>query len=95
MTKFKYFKDMCKRADEANVYYRNTEKAFLKIWYDEELQWAIDMGFMKPSEPMVHLGENKRTKYNEFTESGKNWFVWYCWPLKYKIKYWFRKLFKL
>ena len=94
MTKYKYFGKMCKQADKANLYFRSSEKNFLKIWYNEELQWAVDMGFMKPSMPMVYLGEKSYEKYYEFTNKGINLFIWYCYPLKYKIKYWFRKIFR-
>ena len=93
MTKYKYFGDMCRRADEKQCYYRASRKRFLECWDEEEIEWAKKHNFIEFSYPKLNLGEKDGTYY-EFTKSGEKWFRWYCWPLKYKIKYWFRKIFR-
>jgi hypothetical protein len=78
---------MCILADRDCLYFRNNESRFLHTWYEEDLRWAIDMGFMEVSLPLVALGEDANQRYYAFTDKGKNWFVWYCYPFRLKIKH--------
>ena len=87
MTKYKYWGQMCKRADKTNCYYRNSRRRFLECWTDYEIRWALDHKFIKVS-PVIYtqLGESKRETYYEYTDKGIKWFKWYCWPTWFWIK---------
>lgn len=102
MTKYKYFGDMCKRADEHNVLYRNSRSRWLEAWSVEELDWAIDNGFLVSSSPMLEYGECSTTEYYELTKLGKRLAHWYVYPTWFYIKYvifrwhfWKYKVFRL
>ncbi len=87
MTKYKYWGQMCKRADNKYCYYRNSRKRFLECWTENEIQWALDHKFIRIS-PVLYeqFGESKYETYYEFTDKGVKWFQWYCWPIWFWIK---------
>ena len=87
MTKYKYFGKLCKQLDEQFVYgFRNSQKRYEDALGKLNVQWALDMGFLTPSEPMTHLGEPKNGKYCEFSRLAKRIYRWNV----YSIKDWYR-----
>ena len=71
MTKYKYFGQLCKLADEAHILYRNEKNRWLTVWTEEDLKWCIDMGFMYEDKPLYHLGENEFHQYFSLTDEDR------------------------
>lgn len=87
MTKYKYFGQLCKLADEAHILYRNEKNRWLTVWTEEDLKWCIDMGFMYEDKPLYHLGENEFHQYFALTDEGHRLAEWYTYDTWFYIKY--------
>ena len=92
LNKWQYFGQMCKTADAFHVFNRNSERRWREAWSEEQLNWAIEKGFLMKSAPMIHLGESPNQNYYKFTRIGKeisDWYVYDTWfYIKHKVLHW-------
>ena len=69
------------RRSKYSFYNRNIWGQWLSDYNEYQLEWLFKHRMVKWSEPKLHLGENPKNKYIEFTKKGEWWHDWYSFTL--------------